>query len=101
MGRRMLQEERGPINTKIEHIQELEWGNGEMRVNEDLQLIRQQAALTKIIQEEPEKETRLNQEYDEQDIGRELRKLSNRKAHGSDGILGEACRATRKWATKP
>ena len=44
------------ITPKIEHIQELEWGNGEMQVNEDLQLIRQQAVLTKIIQEEPETE---------------------------------------------
>ena len=48
----------------------------------------------------PETETLLNQEYDEQDIGRELRNIANRKAHGSDGIPGEAYKATSKWATE-
>merc|ERR1712112_393396 len=55
----------------------------------------------KIIQEEQDTEIWRNQEYDEQDIGRELRNLSNRKAHGSDGIPGEAYKATRVWAIKP
>ena len=39
------------LTPKIVHIQELEWGEEEMQIGEDLQLIRQQAALTKIIQE--------------------------------------------------
>ena len=72
-----------------------------MRINKDLQPIRQQAVLTKITQEEPDTETWRNQEYDAPDIDRELRNLANRKAHGSDGIPGEAYEATRKWATKP
>ena len=72
-----------------------------MKIDEDIRLIRQQAALTKIIQEEPDTETWLNREYDEQDIGRELRNLANRKAHGGDGIPGEAYKAARTWAIKP
>ena len=89
------------LTPKIEHIQELGWGGEEMQIGEGIQLIRQQEALAKIIQEEPETETWRNQEYDEQDIGREIRNLSGRKAHGSDGIPGDAYKATRKWATKP
>ena len=89
------------LTPKIVHIQELEWGEEEMHINEDLQLIRQQAALTKIIQEAHDTETWLNQEYDELDIDRELRNLASRKAHGSDGIPGEAYKATRAWAIKP
>ena len=56
-----------------------------MRTDEDLQLARQQEAIAKTIQEEPETETWINQEYGEQDIDRELRNLENQKAHGSDG----------------
>ena len=85
----------GQLTPKIVHIQELEWGKEEMRIDGDLQLIRKQTVLTKIAQEEPDAETRLNQEYDEQDIGRELRSVANRKAHGSDGIPGKAYKATR------
>ena len=51
--------------------------------------------------EEPEIETWRNQVYEEQDIDRELRNLANRKAHGNDGIPGEAYRETRQWETKP
>ena len=58
-------------------------GEEEMHIGEDLQLIRQHAAPAKIIQEEPEAETWQNQEYDERGIGRELRNLENRKAHGA------------------
>ena len=50
-----------------------------MQVKEDLQAALQQAALTKIIQEEHETETWLNREYAEQDIGRELRNIAKRK----------------------
>ena len=89
------------LTPEILHIQELELGAEEMHIAEDIQLIRQHAALTMKIQEEPDTETWLNQEYDEQDIGRELRSLPNRKAHGSDGIPGEAYKATRTWEIKP
>ena len=57
--------------------------------------------MNKIIQEEPDTETWISQGYDEQDLERELRNLANRKAHGSDGIPGEAYKETRTWATKP
>ena len=63
--------------------------------------IRQKASLTQITKEEPEAETWISQEYAEQDIGREIRNLPRRKAHGNDGIPGEAYKATRQWATKP
>ena len=89
------------LTPKIVHIQELGWGEEEMRIDEDLQIIRKQSALTKITQEEPDAETWLNQEYGERDIGRELRNLSNRKPNGIDGIPGDAYKATRTWAIKP
>ena len=69
-----------------------------MQVTEDLQTIRKQAELTKIIQEEPDTETWIDQEYAERDIGPELRNLTNGKANGSDGIPGEAYKETREWA---
>ena len=55
----------------------------------------------RIITEEPETETWRNQEYAERDIDGELRNLTNRKAHGSDGIPVEAYKATSKWTIAP
>ena len=43
------------LKPRIENIHDIEWGKEEMQVKEDLQTIRPQAALTKIIQEEPER----------------------------------------------
>ena len=62
--------------------------------------IRKQAGITRIMKEGPEIETWLNQDYKEHDIDRELGNLTNRKAHGRDGIPGEAYKATRRWAVK-
>ena len=90
----------GQLTPEIVHMPEQEWAEEEMQIDEDIRLIRQQEALTKIIQEEPDAEKWLDREYDEQDIGRELRNLANRKAHGSDGIPGEAYKSTRTWAIK-
>ena len=59
------------LRPKIEHIHDLEWGNEELRVEEDIQTIRQQAALTKIIREEPGTETWIDQKYAGQDIGQD------------------------------
>ena len=100
LGGGILQRKADRITPKIVHIQVLEWKEEEVRIDEDLQLIRQKAALTKIIQEEHDTETWINQEYDEQDIDRELRNQANRKAHGSAGIPGEAYKATRTLAIK-
>ena len=72
-----------------------------MQIKEDLPPTPQREELTKITQEEPETGTRINQEYAEQEIGRELRNLASRKANGSDGIPGEALKATRKWPITP
>ena len=88
------------LTPKIVHIQELKWGEEEMRIDGDLQLIRQKAALTKIIQEEPDTETWRYQEYGARDIDRKLRILASRKAHGRGGIPGEEYKETRTWAIK-
>ena len=53
------------------------------------------------MKEEPEIETWHRQDYKEQDIDRTLGNLSNRKAHGGDGIPGEAYKETRQWEVKP
>ena len=82
----MLQPEQGPTNAKNRTHTRTGMGKEEMHMGEDIQSIRRQAGLAKISQEDPETETWPNQEYDEQDIGRELRNLANRKAHGIDGI---------------
>ena len=72
-----------------------------MNVSPNLHGIPQQANLAQVIEEEHEAETWANQEFTELDIGREIRKLPNRKAHGNDGIPGESYKATRQWAVKP
>ena len=72
-----------------------------MRILEDLHLIRQQSALAKIIQEEPETETWPNQEYDEHGIGRELRNLESRKHMEVMGYQERHTKRQEKWAIKP
>ena len=53
------------------------------------------------MRERPEIEAWLNQEYTEKDIEIELGNLFLKKAHGNDGIPGEAYKATKTWAAKP
>ena len=89
------------LTPKIAHMQELEWEEEEMYIDEDLQLIRKKEAMAKIIQEEADTETWLSKEYDEQDIDRELRHLENRKEHGNGEMPGEAYKATRTWEIPP
>ena len=67
----------------------------------NLQDIREKAELTQIMWKKPDIETWLNQDYKEQDIDIELRNLALKKAHGNDGIPGEAYKATRSWAVTP
>ena len=57
-------------------------GQGETQVNKNMRKIRGQARLTNLTMENPGIETWLDQEYINQDIDDELRKLGNRKAHG-------------------
>ena len=66
-----------------------------------MQITRQPDMINKIISEEPETETWINQEYSEQDIGKELRNLANRIAHVGEGIPGDAYKAPRKWEIAP
>ena len=89
------------LKPRIEHISEEEWGKEVIKPPGNLYEIRRQAELTQIAKEEPGIETWINQDYEEQDINRELWNLANRKAHGNDGIPGEAYRETRQWETKP
>ena len=49
----------------------------------------------------PEIEAWVNREYTEQDIETEIKNLALKKAHGNDGIPGEAYKATKEWAVKP
>ena len=73
-------------------------GKGEIKISENIRTIREQSKLTRLVSEDPEIETWLNQEYTDHDIEDELRKLETRKAHGSDGIPGDAYKTARKWA---
>ena len=59
------------------------------------------ADLTRIMSSKLEIETWMDQEYDEQDIGSEIRNLALKKAHGNDGIPGEAYKSTRNWDIRP
>lgn len=86
---------------RIIHIAEQEWGKNFLTAPTDIKEIRGNADLTKIMNDKPEIESWLNQEYSEQDIETELRNLALKKAHGNDGIPGEAYKATREWAVKP
>ena len=69
-------------------------------ISPNIQEIRQRASLAQVIKEEPETGTWMNQAYTELDIDREIRNLANRKAHGGDGIPGELCEETWRWAIK-
>ena len=63
--------------------------------------IRKRSRLQQIIHRRPDVETWLNQDYTEHDIDKELRRLANNRAHGSDGIQGEAYNARSKRAIQP
>ena len=65
-----------------------------MAISPNLQEIRQRASSAQIVKEEPGTETWMNQSDTEHDIDREIRKLSDRKAHGDDGIPGEEYKET-------
>ena len=53
------------------------------------------------MRERPEIETWLNQAYAGKDIEIELKNPPLKKAHGNDGIPGEAYKATANWAITP
>ena len=72
----------------------MEWGQGIMNPPPIIREIRQHAGITQITKEEPETAPWLNQDYAEQAIGREIRNLESRKAHGNDGVPGEAYKET-------
>ena len=84
MGSRMLQQRQSSPETKIAHIHDHGWNIDTLRVPEILTDIRQHSSLTKIIAEDPEIDTWLNQAYTDQDIDVEIRNLANRKAHSND-----------------
>ena len=67
------------LKPKIEHIPDQEWDMREVKISENAWEIRQQTSPTHIIQEEPETETWLIQEYTEKDIERPLRNVDNKR----------------------
>ena len=76
-------------------------GNNFTKAPHDLQHIRANSALMKIMREQPGIEAWLNQTYTEKDIEIEIKNISLKKAHGNDGIPGEAYKATAMWAITP
>ena len=82
--------DQSPLKPRIEQITDQERGKDNTDIPESLIEIRHRASLTRIIAEEPDTETWINQAYAEQDIGVEIRNLANRGSHGNDGIPGEA-----------
>ena len=69
---------------KMAHIPDLEWAKGDIQVPGNLKIARQKATLSKIITEDPETQTWINQEYDGPGVDRELRNLAIKTAPGSD-----------------
>ena len=65
--------EKKELKPKITYIAEQEWGNNFTEAPRDLHHIREKSALTKIMREQPEIETWLNQTYTEKDIEIELK----------------------------
>ena len=72
-----------------------------MRSPGNLTTDRKQSNVAKIIAEEQDNATWINQEYAEQDVDIGTRNLANRKSHGDDGIPGEEYKATRKLEIGP
>ena len=89
------------MKPRIEHIPEEEWGKWNNKSTREHTWGKTPSEHTRIAKEEPEIETWRYQDYEEQDIDRELRNRANRKAHGNDGIPGAAYKETRQWAIKP
>ena len=86
---------------KISHITEQEWEKKFIKPPEDIKQIRENSTLMKMMKKYPEIEEWLNRPYEEEDIMTEIKSLALKKAHGNDGIPGEAYKATMKWAVKP
>ena len=90
------------LKPKIEHLRDLECGNGEMQITPSLSKIRERAPNTETHKKKPPGvEALRNKDYTEQDSDGELRRLANGKAHGGDGVLGEEYKATSAWAIRP
>ena len=75
-------------------------GQGETQVNKNMRKIRGQARLTNLTMENPGIETWLDQEYINQDIDDELRKLGNRKAHGGRWNTGRSTQGEKKMGDR-
>ena len=71
-----------------------------MLVPGNLEIARKRERPAKIIEEEPDTETLINQEYDEQDIDISIRYMAYRKGQWNDGIPEEENEETRTWAIK-
>jgi len=72
--------EQTELKPKISYIAEQEWGNNFAKSPHDLQHIRANSALMKIMRGQPEIETWLNQTYTETDIAIEIKNLAQKKS---------------------
>ena len=88
MGQGNFGKEKDGLKPKMPRVAEQEWGKNFAEPAEDIQRIRERAA-NQIDEKHPEIEGWANQTYAE-DIRAEIKNLSLRKAHGNDGIPGEA-----------
>ena len=75
-----FRKEQKELKPMIEHITEQEWEQTFLNDPINLQMIRGNAGLTKIIKKKPEIETWLNREYTEQDIEMEIKNLALKKS---------------------
>jgi len=102
---------------EIQHITEQQWGQlhaelftqhkteteikEKIQIYPDLQHIRNSSPLEKTIQEHPQIEKWLTEEYTEKEVQKATTQLKNRKSHGADGIPGEVYKVLGNWITKP
>ena len=93
--------EQKSLTPNIEHIRGPEWGKPFTQTSANLQEIRKHSMLTQMMENRPEIETWLNQDYTEQNIDVVLRNLALRKSHGNDGVPGEEYKSTAMWAITP
>ena len=73
----------------------------EEHIHPDLQEIRNRSRLHKLFNNEPHVYTWLTQDYTRKDIKKAIQTLKNNKAHGSDGIPGEAYKVLKQHLVTP
>ena len=93
---------------EIQYIPEKTWkvnttkitNNWEQQIQPGLKIIRQNSKLTKIMETHKHIQYWLASDYTEKEVKTTIKKLKNRKAHGSDGIPAEAYKTLAPWITR-